>query len=460
MSDEATLDDFLDGLESVPESSIKSSLDETAVGDIPSDWKVTRLGDIALEREYGLTESAEEYDPDKPRYIRTQDFDDFGGLKDDSLASLSWDKAEGGLLEEGDMLFARSGSVGASLGKIYLYDPDHGPCCYGGYSIRHRLQEEGLNHQYIEQFALSERYWDWIRRRAKTTAQSNINTGEYGSLPLPIPPLEEQRKIASVLHNVDQAIQKIEDVIKQIERIKAGTSHDLFHTGVGDDETKRAWMGEIPKTWEVNNFSTIVARSQNGIYKEESEYGGKHPIIKMGDIFEGAILERPISQSVHLTDDNITKYGTQEGDLVFARHAQAGWGAGDCTYVPDLDVKAVVESNMVHVQLDSGVIPLFYAQYFNSEMGVNSMKRIVTRGNIKSISQQDLLNLKVPIPPKKEQNEIANILTNFDELVSKSEEELYELQQVKQALMQDLLSGDVRTTDAEIEVLPEVAQHG
>ena len=240
MSDqEATLDEFADAqeemkdsaIESVPSSEIKSSLDKTAVGEIPTEWKVTRLGDIALEQEYGLTESAEAYDPEEPRYIRTQDFDDFGGLKEDSRASLSWEKAEEGLLEKGDMLFARSGSVGASLGKIYLYDPDHGPCCYGGYSIRHRLQKEGLNHQYIAQFALSERYWDWIRRRAKTTAQSNINTGEYGSLPIPVPPLEEQRKIASVLYTVDQAIQKTEEIIDQLDRTRQGLTQTLFLSG-------------------------------------------------------------------------------------------------------------------------------------------------------------------------------------------------------------------------------------
>lgn len=289
---EATLDEFVDDHEVVPTSSIKSSLDQTAVGEIPADWKVTRLGDIAIDREYGLTEPAEEYDPDKPRYIRTQDFDDFGGLKDDSRASLSWDKAEDVLLEKGDMLFARSGSVGASLGKIYLYNPDHGPCCYGGYSIRHRLQKDGLNHHYIAQFALSERYWDWIRRRAKTTAQSNINTGEYGSLPIPIPPLEEQRKIASVLYTVDQAIQKTQDIIDQLETIRRGTEQDVLSRGVREDGTLRAdeeikyrssWVDEIPRDWEVKQYSELISDSSVGIVVKPSQYyddRGSVPILR------------------------------------------------------------------------------------------------------------------------------------------------------------------------------------
>ncbi|GGL23172.1 hypothetical protein GCM10009037_03300 [Halarchaeum grantii] len=245
MSNERTLNEFTgdkeNTIEDLPKSSVKSSLDETSVGDIPEDWYAVRLGDVTLETEYGLTESAEEYDPEKPRYIRTQDFDDFGGLQDDSLASLSEDKAVDGILEEGDLLFARSGSVGASLGKTYLYDPTDGECCFGGYSIRHRLVEQGVNNQYILQYTLSERYWDWIRRRAKTTAQSNINTGEYASLLIPLPPLEEQRKIATILNNIDSTIKKTNEIAGKADihrgekrykgkliQLKRGLMDDLF----------------------------------------------------------------------------------------------------------------------------------------------------------------------------------------------------------------------------------------
>lgn len=136
-------------------------------------------------------------------------------------------------------------------------------------------------------------------------------------------------------------------------------------------------MGEIPVHWGVQELSEIVEFSQNGIYKQENEYGGNYPIIKMGDIFGGVTLDQPISESVRLTDEEIDKYATKEGDLVFARHAQAGWGAGDCTYVPGMDETAVIESNMVQIRLNHDVDPLFYAQYFNSEIGVKSIKRII-----------------------------------------------------------------------------------
>jgi len=219
-------------------------------------------------------------------------------------------------------------------------------------------------------------------------------------------------------------------------------------------------MGEIPAYWDIRDFSEIIELSRNGIYKDEDSYGGPYPIIKMGDIFGGVMLEEPIGESVHLDEGELEKYEAIEGDLIFARHAQAGWGAGDCTYVPDIDERAVVESNMVQVRLTDEVEPLFYAQYFNSEIGVKSIKRITTTGNIKSISQGDLMKLKVPVPPKQDQMEIAKTLSSFDDQAEHSESEMERLRRLKRSLMQDLLSGTVRTTDANIEVPDEVAQYG
>jgi len=196
---------------------------------------------------------------------------------------------------------------------------------------------------------------------SRQTTQANLGKGIVKKHRLHTPPLSEQRKIATVLHTVDQAIEKTEQIREQIKQSKKAVAQDLIHTGTGERETKSAWIGDIPKHWDVQDFSEIIELSRNGIYKNEDSYGGPHPIIKMGDIFGGVVLEEPISESIYLEDGELNKYEAIEGDLVFARHAQAGWGAGDCTYVPDMNESAVIESNMVQVRLNNKVEPLFYA---------------------------------------------------------------------------------------------------
>ncbi|AQL44746.1 hypothetical protein BV210_18525 (plasmid) [Halorientalis sp. IM1011] len=475
MSEDSTLDEFVEdhegtsdhSIKSVPSSEIKSSLDETAVGEIPSEWKVTRLGDIAIEREYGLSESAEEYDPEKPRYIRTQDFDDFAGLKKDSKASLSWEKAKDELLEEGDMLFARSGSVGASLGKIYLYDPNHGPCCYGGYSIRHRLQKEGLNHQYIAQFALSERYWDWIRRRAKTTAQSNINTGEYGSLPIPVPPLEEQRKIASVLYTVDQAIQQTGAIIKQLETVRQGTEQDVLSRGVcengtlrSDDEIeyRNSWVGEIPQDWAVKQYSELISDSSVGIVVKPSQYyddSGRVPILRSKDISPDGIADGDFEYMTEESNAENENSQLREGDVITVRSGDPGLS---CVVSSEFDGANCADLliSTPGPDLDSH----YAALWINSFAGRKQINRFQAGLAQKHFNLGALRKLQVGVPSLDEQKRIVEKVSSISESIERERECKRQLQCLKQGLMQDLLSGRVRTADRDIHVHPEVEEHG
>ncbi len=410
-------------------------------------WREVRLEDVSRKR-------SENVDP------KEVDLDRHVGLEhiDPNTPYPEWEPVDGlsstkRRFEAGDILFAK---LRPNLEKSAQPDFE-GVASTDIFPI---VAEEGINAKYLLYRLSSKSAYDYGRRTSAGTRMPRTSWNLFSNFEFGLPSLEEQRRIATVLYNIDRAIQITEQVREQTELAKKGVAQSLIHEGIGSPKTKSAWMGELPAHWDVREFSELVELSQNGIYVESDDYGGPYPIIKMGDIFGGVTLDEPISERVHLDEDDIDKYATAEGDLVFARHAQAGWGAGDCTYVPEMDETAVVESNMVQVRLNDEVNPMFYAQYFNSEIGVKSIKRITTTGNIKSISQGDLMNLKVPVPPREEQEEIAEALSIFDEQAEHSESEVERLRRLKQGLMQDLLSGTVRTTDANIKVPEEIAQHG
>jgi type I restriction enzyme S subunit len=92
MSEDAKLDDFVSGDQSNKqldtEIEVKTSLDQTSVGNIPPGWSTARLQELTKNTLYGANESAEEYDPEKPRYIRIKDIDERGILKNEEKASL------------------------------------------------------------------------------------------------------------------------------------------------------------------------------------------------------------------------------------------------------------------------------------------------------------------------------------------------------------------------------------
>jgi len=437
MSEEVTLDEF--------GGSGEMNQELFGLGQIPSDWGIESLSDIAKIIP-GNSPPSSTYNDDGEGLPFFQGNSNFGHFHPEVDTWCSEPRKEA---QPNDVLI----SIRAPVGDLNIANTKS--CIGRGLAA---IRPKSLNGLYLY-YNLEERKI-WLSRLATGSTFKAINKSDLELLDVPTPPLPEQRKIATVLYTVDRAIEKAEKIREQVKQSKKAVAQDLIHTGIGEQETKNAWMGEIPAYWDIRDFSEIIELSRNGIYKDEDSYGGPYPIIKMGDIFGGVMLEEPIGESVHLDEGELEKYEAIEGDLIFARHAQAGWGAGDCTYVPDIDERAVVESNMVQVRLTDEVEPLFYAQYFNSEIGVKSIKRITTTGNIKSISQGDLMKLKVPVPPKQDQMEIAKTLSSFDDQAEHSESEMERLRRLKRSLMQDLLSGTVRTTDANIEVPDEVAQYG
>ncbi len=113
------------------------------LGEIPAHWEVLRLKFlISQPLQYGANEAAELTDPDLPRYIRITDIRDDGSLRDETFKSLPEDIARPYLLDEGDLLFARSG---ATVGKTFRYKPSWGAAAYAGYLIRARFKKERID---------------------------------------------------------------------------------------------------------------------------------------------------------------------------------------------------------------------------------------------------------------------------------------------------------------------------
>lgn len=204
---------------------VNTGMDQTSVGHIPEGWETKRLGELTENSSYGLNASAEEFDPSKPRYLRITDIADDGHLKEDEPTSISRDDAEGYKLEPGDIVFARTG---ATVGKTFLYREHHPEAAYAGYLIRFQLDQTQVIPEFVFYFTQTDNYNRWVTRITRQGAQENINTGEYQSVLIPIPPIEEQREIVSILETVDDEIEQERETKQSLEELKRGLMQDLL----------------------------------------------------------------------------------------------------------------------------------------------------------------------------------------------------------------------------------------
>ena len=183
------------------------------LGDVPAHWEVKRLKFVVREPlKYGANEPAGIDDRDLPRYVRITDIDDMGRLRPETFCSLPMHLAREYFLEDGDVLFARSG---ATSGKTFLYRPEWGVCAYAGYLIRARLDRRRIQPDFLRHFTDSSHYWQWLSASLIQATIQNVSAEKYANLTLPLPPPSEQRAIVAYL---DQEAAKIGALVTKIEQ--------------------------------------------------------------------------------------------------------------------------------------------------------------------------------------------------------------------------------------------------
>ena len=274
------------------------------------------------------------------------------------------------------------------------------------------------------------------------------------------PPIDEQRRIASVLYNVDQAIQKTEEIIEQTQRVKKGLMQDLFTEGYyTHEEFEEDTFGEYPANWKKKKLSEILKKGpQNGLYKSSDNYGSGEAIIELPDIYEAdKILAHNNFRKLDVSDSELEKYGVENGDIIVNRVSKQVSGVGKTLRV-DFDGRAVFESNMMRMRLDKDqVMTRFFLYATRSTRYRKYIAAVAKHSNQASIDQSSLENFSIVIPSIEEQQEICRVLDSLDSKKKNLKEKKEQLQRLKKGLMQDLLTGSVRTGE-DVRVLDEVVE--
>ena len=173
--------------------------------------------------EYGAQSASAEYDPARPRYVRITDINDDGTLNDDVVASSNITDDEQYRLEYGDFMFAR---MGATVGKTYAFIK--GNQIFAGYLIRYKLKCELVNPHYLFWYTRLDEYWNWVKLNQSGAAQPGINAKKFGSLQIPLPPIEEQNAFATFVAQTDQQKLTMQHSLAQLELLKKALMQKYF----------------------------------------------------------------------------------------------------------------------------------------------------------------------------------------------------------------------------------------
>lgn len=192
-------------------------------GEYP-EWTVKKLCEVANKFDYGMNSAAIEFDGEN-KYIRITDIDEKSNkYKKDNLVSPDGDLDDKYLVEENDILFARTG---ASVGKTYLYDKNDGKVYFAGFLIRVNVNKEN-NAKFIFMQTQTEEYRKWIEIMSMRSGQPGVNSQEYSTFQVKAPCLEEQDKIANFLSKIDSIVEKEKEKLEEMRTWKKGLLQQMF----------------------------------------------------------------------------------------------------------------------------------------------------------------------------------------------------------------------------------------
>lgn len=292
------------------------------------------------------------------------------------------------------------------------------------------------------------------------SGQQNIRQGIIRRFKIDIPSLEEQRKIASVLYNVDQAILKTDEIIEQTNCIRQEYIRERITDQKSDTERKEGIVGTrrvtVPAYWSTTRLGDVARIVSGKSFPRDYQQGhaGPRAVIKVEDMNlpdNGKYIKNVTNR---VTDDVVSELNKNifPGDTVI--HPRVGEALLlNKTRITTED--AAFDDNIMG-WIPEGIDPE-YLYYASTLVDFNA---VAQTGTVPSINKEMAANFRFPLPPEDEQEEIAEDLSRIDGQISIYEQEKNHLKRLKQGLMQDLLSGKVRTTDRNIPVLPQVAEHG
>ena len=200
---------------------------------------------------------------------------------------------------------------------------------------------------------------------------------------------------------------------------------------------KKTKVGVIPEDWKVVKISELGSLTGGGTpnTKNKESWNGTIPWISSSDLTENSIYNIKISR--YITEDSIqnsaTKLVPKNSILIVSRV-----GVGKVA-INKNDICTSQDFQNLTLKNDSTIF-IAYLIKDKTKILISYNQGTSIKGFVKS----DLKNLKIPLPPLKEQKKIANILTTWDDAISKQDKLIKSKEELKKGLMQKLLSGEVQ----------------
>ena len=351
---------------------------------------------------------------------------------DDGEVIVLWDGSNAG-----EILISKKGILASTM-TMLQFDETKINKTYFGYSFQ--------NLEYI------------LKAKTAGSGIPHADKGVIGKLDFYKPSLPEQTAIAAILSKVDESIATVQASISAAERLKKSLMQNLLTGRMKPDGTLRKEdefymdekFGKVPVGWEVKKVGEVFDTYPTASYSRSKLLEtGNCKYIHYGDIHTkfDTFLDISNTDLPYISDDMIKNFVfLKDGDIVIADTSEDYEGVGKLVEIRNIGENKVISglhTLLIRSKADT-LINGYKGYMFNEERVMLSLLKYVTGIKVYSISKSCLARVVIPIPPKKEQEQIKSKLDSVNSVIQQKKEGIKTMERLKKSLMQNLLTGKVR----------------
>ena len=418
---------------------------QTDVGAVPEDWDLRPLGQLyAFQNGANADKSA--YGTGVP-FINVLEVITHSTITKDRIpgrVSLSAQAIERFAVRFGDVLFNRTSETQEEVGLTSVYVGTE-QVMFGGFVIRARPRDGSLRPAFAAYALRSPLVRSQIISRGQGAVRANIGQQDLVRVQVALPQKNEQDRIAEALTDADALIESLEHLLTKKRQIKQGAMQELltgkrrlpgFQTKQGYKQTE---AGVIPEDWEVTSVGDEFSIQLGKMLDAEKNVGSPKPFLGNRAV-QWDVIDISDIGLVKLTPSDMQRFRLRGGDLLVCEGGEIGRAAiwhqpiDECYY----------QKALHRLRPKRGYNVTLMLNLLRRLSSTGFLLNFVTQTSIAHLPKDKFETVPIPRPSCAEQSAIAASLSDMGGGISALADKLDKARQLKQGMMQDLLTGRVR----------------
>jgi len=366
---------------------------------IPNYWKIKKVSQIGEVVTGGTPDTdVDEYWGGEIPWLRVSDIGGslFISDSEDRITEKGLQEGSCSLLDEGSIIIATR----ATIGDVAIA----GTSLATNQGFKSIEPNDNIDSKFLAYYIIS--LSDYLKSLGKGATFDEVNKTQIENLDIPVPPLDEQERIVEAVEEQLERVKKLQKSVQSVQQLSNEYEDSIIayiFSNLNFDRKKPAKNlpeeRDIPESWELTTLGDMAHfQNGNGFSKSQWEEEGK-PIIRIQNLTGTGDSYNYFSGDVH------KRYAVENGDILFSWSGTIDafrWTGGD----------AWLNQHIYRVDVEDSVEKRY--MFYLLKRCASILEKRKVGGTLQHIRKGDVTGLQVPLPPKKEQREIIEMLESID----------------------------------------------